>query len=268
MYEIIRSEKLMNVLIIGSGAREYSIALSISKSKNIKKIYFSPGNGASSKLGINLESKSMEELKNLAIKYSIDLTIVGSETPLVEGIVDLFETNNLNIFGPSKKASRLEGSKDYMKSFLKKYNILSAKYLSSSSSEKLNSFIDNNFSDKDFIVVKADGLCAGKGVIICGTKDEAKEVSKNMLSGKSFGDAGKRVIVEEFLDGYELSLFALCDGDNFKLLPAVQDHKKLLDGDKGPNTGGMGAYTPTPLIDDKLYKQIEKEICIPTLEGM
>jgi len=258
----------MNILIVGSGAREYSLGLSISKSPKTQKIFFSPGNGATSRLGDNLNANSIENLKDIAIDKKIDLTIVGSEASLVEGIVDLFEENNLTIFGPSKKASRLEGSKDYMKNFLKKYNIPTAKYISSSSNDELNSFIDSNFKDNDLIVVKADGLCAGKGVLICESKNEAKIESSKMLSGESFGDAGKKVIIEEFLDGYELSLFALCDGKNFKLLPAVQDHKKLLDGDKGVNTGGMGAYAPTSLIDDDMYEQIKQKVCIPTLEGM
>ena len=258
----------MNILIVGSGAREYSLGLSISKSPQAQKIFFSPGNGATSRIGDNLNASSIENLKDIAIDKKIDLTIVGSEASLVEGIVDLFEDNGLTIFGPSKKASQLEGSKDYMKNFLKKYSIPTAKYISSSSSDELNSFIDSNFKDDDLIVVKADGLCAGKGVLICESKDEAKRESSKMLSGESFGDAGKRVIVEEFLDGYELSLFALCDGKNFKLLPAVQDHKRLLDGDKGPNTGGMGAYAPTSLIDDDMYEQIKQKVCVPTLKGM
>ncbi len=258
----------MNVLIVGSGAREYSLGLSVSKSPQIKQIFFSPGNGATSKIGENINAENIEDLKNIALDKKVDLTIVGSEDRLVEGIVDLFEDNNLTIFGPSKKASRLEGSKEYMKNFLKKYNIPTAKYISSSSSDELNSFIDNNFKDDDLIVVKADGLCAGKGVLICESKDEAKRESSKMLSGESFGDAGKKVIIEEYLDGYELSLFALCDGKNFKLLPAVQDHKKLLDGDKGVNTGGMGAYSPTSLIDDDMYEYIKEKVCTPTLKGM
>jgi phosphoribosylamine--glycine ligase len=258
----------MNVLIVGSGAREYSLGLYISKSSKIKKIFFAPGNGATSKIGENVKTNSLEELKDIAINKQIDLSIVGSEASLVEGIVDLFEDNGLTIFGPSKKASKLEGSKDYMKNFLKKYNIPTAKYISSSSRDELNSFVDENFTNDDLIVIKADGLCGGKGVIICDNKDEAKSKISKMLSGQSFGDAGKKVIVEEYLDGYELSLFALCDGKDFKLLPAVQDHKRLLDGDKGPNTGGMGAYAPTPLIDDDMYEEIKQKICIPTLKGM
>ena len=258
----------MNILIVGSGAREYSLGLSISKSPKAKNIFFAPGNGATSNIGINVQADSLEELKNLAIDKKIDLTIVGSEVSLVDGIVDLFENNGLIIFGPSKKAARLEGSKDYMKNFLHKYNIPTAQYLSSSCGDEVNSFIENNFKDDDLIVVKADGLCAGKGVIICQSKNEAKRESSKMLSGELFGDAGKKVIIEEYLDGYELSLFALCDGKDFKLLPAVQDHKRLLDGDKGPNTGGMGAYAPTPLIDDVMYEEIKAKVCVPTLKGM
>jgi len=261
----------MKILIIGSGSREYSIALAILRTnkttnKNIK-LYFAPGNGATSNLGENIQITDINKLKDFALSEKIELSIVGPEQPLVDGIVDIFKENNLIVFGPSKDASRLEGSKDYMKNFLKKYNILTAKYLSSSKINELYEFIDG-FHDKDIIVVKADGLCAGKGVIICGSKEEAKEEAKNMINGTSFGDAGKKVIIEEFLDGYELSLFAICDGDNFKLLPAVQDHKRLLDGDRGPNTGGMGAYTPTKIMNDELYEKVKNDICKPTMEGM
>lgn len=255
----------MKILIIGSGGREYSIGLALKKDKNIDEIYFAPGNGATLNLGKNIEVSSWQELADFAKDSSIDLTIVGPEAPLVEGVVDIFKQNDLLIFGPTQKAALLEGSKVYMKNFLKKYNIPTAKYLETDSYENACKFIEEL---KEPIVVKADGLCAGKGVIIANTKEEAKDAAKDMLSGKSFGEAGKRVIVEEFLDGYELSIFAISDGKDYKILPAAQDHKRLLDGDKGPNTGGMGAYAPTPLIDEKLYKKIEEKIIAPTIDGM
>jgi phosphoribosylamine--glycine ligase len=215
---------------------------------------------------MNLDIKDFEELASFAKKEGIDLTIVGPEDPLVNGIVDVFKKHNLVIFGPSKNAARLEGSKVYMKNFLKKYNIPTAKYIETSDKNKAYEFIDA--MDKLPIVVKADGLCAGKGVIIAQSKDEAKKTVEEMLSGKAFGEAGKKVIVEEFLDGYELSMFAICDGKDFVLLPAAQDHKRLLDGDKGPNTGGMGAYAPTPLVNDELYEKVKERIIKPTLKGM
>ena len=253
---------MKKVLIIGSGAREYSIGYFL---KDEAKIYYAPGNGATSKFATNIDIKDFEELANFAKNEKIDLTIVGPEEPLVKGIVDVFKKHNLVIFGPSKDAAKLEGSKVYMKNFLQKYNIPTAKYISTSNKKEAFEFIDKL---KTPIVVKADGLCAGKGVIIAKTKEEAKEVVEKMLSGEAFGDAGKRVIVEEFLDGYELSMFAICDGDDFILLPAAQDHKRLLDNDEGPNTGGMGAYAPTPLANEKLYEKVKTKIIKPTLEGM
>ncbi len=255
----------MNVLIIGSGGREYSIGVALKSDKRVENIYFAPGNGASEDIGTNITISDFNELADFAKDNSIDLTIVGPEAPLVDGIVDIFKSRGLTIFGPSKLASRLEGSKIFMKNFLKKYNIPTANFVESSKFEVLSDFIDRA---KPPIVVKADGLCGGKGVIIAKDADEAKEAVKDMLSGKSFGDAGRSVIVEEFLDGYELSLFAICDGLDYKLLPAAQDHKRLLDNDLGPNTGGMGAYAPTPLIDDALYSEIKKRVIEPTLKGM
>ncbi len=255
----------MDILIVGSGGREYSIGLALLKDKSVDKIYFAPGNGATSEFATNVNIKDFEKLADFVAENSIDLTIVGPEAPLVDGIVDVFKNRDLLIFGSSKEASRLEGSKVYMKNFLKKYNIPTASYIESSDLKSIEEFIDTLDIP---IVVKADGLCAGKGVIIAEDKDEAKKAAKDMLSGESFGDAGKRVIVEEFLDGYELSVFAICDGKDYKVLPAAQDHKRLLDNDEGPNTGGMGAYAPTPLINDKLYQKIEDRVIKPTLAGM
>ncbi len=254
----------MNILIVGSGGREYSIGYAL-KNENQHNLYFAPGNGATNDLGKNINIKDYEELAKWAKDNSIDLTIVGPEAPLVDGIVDIFQNYNLTIFGPSKAAAQLEGSKVFMKNALKKYNIPTAEYLETDSIDEAVKFINKM---KEPIVVKADGLCAGKGVIIAQNKKEAINAAKDMLSGKSFGEAGKKIIIEEFLDGYELSIFAICDGKDYVVLPAAQDHKRLLDGDRGPNTGGMGAYAPTPLINDKLYKKIEDKIIKPTLKGM
>jgi phosphoribosylamine--glycine ligase len=258
-------EMLMKILILGSGGREYSIGRAIKNEKEDHELFFQPGNGATNKLGINLEIKDYTELAEWAKENDIELTIVGPEAPLVDGVVDIFKSNGLTIFGPSKEAAQLEGSKVYMKNFLAKYDIPTAKYIETSSIDEAFKFTDTLTAP---IVVKADGLCAGKGVIIAQSKDEAKIAISEMLSGKSFGDAGKRVIVEEFLDGYELSMFAVCDGDDFILLQAAQDHKRLLDKDEGPNTGGMGAYAPTPLVDDSLYEKVKSRIIRPTLDGM
>jgi phosphoribosylamine--glycine ligase len=255
----------MDILIVGSGGREYSIGLALSKDKSVDKIYFAPGNGATCNLGTNIQISDFDKLANYAIEKNIDLTIVGPEAPLVDGIVDVFKSKGLKIFGSSKDASQLEGSKIFMKNFLKRNKIPTAKYIETRDIKEAEKFIETLPLP---VVIKADGLCAGKGVIIAESYEEAKKVAKNMLSGESFGEAGTSIVVEEFLDGYELSVFAICDGKDYKVLPAAQDHKRLLDGDKGPNTGGMGAYAPTPLIDDVLYKKISERVIEPTLDGM
>ncbi|MDP2076556.1 MAG: phosphoribosylamine--glycine ligase, partial [Sulfuricurvum sp.] len=255
----------MRVMIIGSGGREFSIGRVLTQDSAVEKVYFAPGNGATPMLGENVAIKDYNELAQFALDNAIDLTIVGPEGPLTDGVVDIFKAKGLVIFGPSRAAAQLEGSKVYMKNFLAKYGIPTARYIETGHIEKAFKFIDSLPLP---IVVKADGLCAGKGVIIALTYDEAKIAVSEMLSGKSFGDAGKRVVVEEFLDGYELSMFALCDGKDFILLPAAQDHKRLLDGDEGPNTGGMGAYAPTPLVDDVIYEKVKERIVRPTLKGM
>jgi len=255
----------MDILIVGSGGREYSIGYALKKDSNVNKIYFAPGNGATDELGENVNIKDFNELADFAKEKNIDLTIVGPEAPLVDGIVDVFKDKGLTIFGPTKAAAQLEGSKVFMKNALKKYGVPTARYIETTSLDEAKEFIN---SLNEPIVVKADGLCAGKGVIIAKTKQEAIEAANDMLSGKSFGDAGKKIIVEEFLDGYELSIFAVCDGKDYVVLPAAQDHKRLLDNDEGPNTGGMGAYAPTPLINDELYKKVEDRVIKPTLDGL
>lgn len=255
----------MRVLIVGSGGREYSIGLALKNDKNVKEIFFAPGNGATSKIGFNLPIIDHEILAKFALQNQIDLTIIGPEEPLVLGIVDLFKDKGLTIFGPSKKAAQLEGSKVFMKEFLSKYDIPTARFLQTSSLQEADDFIQTL---NEPIVVKADGLCAGKGVIIAKSKSEALKAAEDMLLKKSFGDAGEKIVIEEFLDGYELSIFAICDGDDFIVLPAAQDHKRLLDHDEGPNTGGMGAYAPTPLVDDLIYEDVKKYVIKPTLEGM
>ncbi|MGI7128600.1 phosphoribosylamine--glycine ligase [Campylobacter coli] len=255
----------MKIMILGSGAREYSIALALKRVDKNLEFYFAPGNGATESLGTNLNFKDPVVLATYAKEKEFDLCIVGSESFLAEGVVDIFKQHNIPIFGPTKAAAMLETSKSFMKSFLKKYRIKTAKFLNTNDIEKAKNFI---LSLTPPIVVKADGLCAGKGVIIAKTHEEAIEEASKMLSGESFGEAGKLIVVEEFLDGFELSIFAVCDGNDFVLLPAAQDHKKLLDGDKGPNTGGMGAYAPSSLANESLLRKIQKDIIIPTLAGM
>ncbi len=255
----------MKIMILGSGAREYSIALALRRVDKNLEFYFAPGNGATESLGTNLNLKDPVVLATYAKEKGFDLCIVGSESFLAEGVVDIFKQQGLAIFGPSKAAAMLETSKSFMKSFLKKYRIKTAKFLNTNDIEKAKNFI---YSLTPPIVVKADGLCAGKGVIITKTHEEAIKETAKMLSGESFGDAGKLVVIEEFLDGYELSIFAVCDGNDFVLLPAAQDHKKLLDNDQGPNTGGMGAYAPSSLANESLLRKVQKDIILPTLAGM
>ncbi|HDZ5065324.1 TPA: phosphoribosylamine--glycine ligase [Campylobacter jejuni] len=255
----------MKIMILGSGAREYSIALALKRVDKNLEFYFAPGNGATESLGTNLNLKDPVVLATYAKEKGFDLCIVGNESFLAEGVVDIFKQQGLAIFGPSKAAAMLETSKSFMKSFLKKYRIKTAKFLNTNDIEKAKNFI---YSLTPPIVVKADGLCAGKGVIIAKTHEEAIEETAKMLSGESFGDAGKLVVIEEFLDGYELSIFAVCDGNDFVLLPVAQDHKKLLDNDQGPNTGGMGAYAPSSLANESLLRKVQKDIILPTLAGM
>ena len=255
----------MNVLVIGAGGREYSIGMALKKDENVERLYFAPGNGATDELGTNLDISDFSELADFCETNDVELTIVGPEAPLVEGIVDLFEERGLKIFGPSAKAAQLEGSKIFMKNFLARHNVPTAKYIETDSLEEAYKFINTLEAP---IVVKADGLCGGKGVIIAPNHNEAKKAAGEMLSGNSFGDAGTSIVVEEFLDGYELSVFAICDGEDYVVLPAAQDHKRLHNNDQGPNTGGMGAYAPTPLVNNEIYKKLDERVIIPTLEGM
>ena len=255
----------MDVLIIGSGGREYSIGLALRKDQNVEKIYFAPGNGATDELGENLAVTDFDALADFVEEHGVGLTIVGPEAPLVEGIVDVFKGRNLTIFGPTAKAAQLEGSKIFMKNFLARHGVPTAKYIETDSLQEAYDFINTM---KAPIVVKADGLCGGKGVIIAQSHDEAKRAAGEMLSGNSFGDAGTSIVVEEFLDGYELSVFAICDGKDYVVLPAAQDHKRLLNNDQGPNTGGMGAYAPTPLVNDEIYAKLDERVIKPTLKGM
>lgn len=255
----------MKIVIVGGGGREYSIGLALKNESQVRKIYFYPGNGATIDIGENLDCKSYDEFICFAKDNNISLVIVGPEAPLVDGLADRLRENNILVFGPSKAAAQLEASKAFMKEFAKRHNIPTARFLQTNDYDDGCKFID---SLQEPIVVKADGLCAGKGVIIAQSKDEAKIALKNMLDGTSFGDSGKIVVIEEFLDGFELSVFAMCDGDDYIILPVAQDHKRLLDNDMGPNTGGMGAYAPSPLASKDIIKKVEQNIIIPTLSGM
>ncbi|KAA3620007.1 MAG: phosphoribosylamine--glycine ligase [Calditrichaeota bacterium] len=257
----------MNILIIGNGAREHAIAWKLSQSKSVKNIYCAPGNPGIAEVAtcIPIPVDNIDGLLNFALKSEINLTIPGPEAPLVAGIVDAFEEKNLVIFGPSQKASALEGSKAFSKYFMEKYNIPTAKCrVFTDFSQALSHVKTATYP----CVVKADGLAAGKGAIIVNNIPEAETALRRCMKDQEFGEAGAKVLVEDFLTGEEASIFALCDGKNYILLQPAQDHKAIFDGDKGPNTGGMGAYAPAPLVTETLLENVKKQVIEPTLDGM
>ena len=255
----------MNVGIIGSGGREHSICFAINKSEKVKKIYCFPGNAGTADIATNVDINldDFTKLKEFVIKNKINLIIVGPEKPLVDGIVDFFEENKIKIFGPNKVASQLEGSKIFTKKLCEKYNIPTANFGIFENIEKATSFVDQS---KFPIVIKADGLASGKGVFICEKKNDANAAIKEIFSGK-FGLA-KNLLIEEFLEGEEMSYFIISDGKTIKSFETAQDHKRVLEGDKGKNTGGMGAYSPSRLIDNELENKILKKIINPTIKGL
>lgn len=259
----------MKVLVIGGGGREHSLAWKAAQSDTVDKVFVAPGNAGTS-LEEKLENVAIDPLDfaalaDFAAREKIELTIVGPEAPLVEGIVDYFIERNLPCFGPSKKAAQLEGSKSFTKDFLSRHNIPTAFYQTFTEVAAAKSYIQENGAP---IVVKADGLAAGKGVIVAMTESEAIAAVEDMLSGNKFGDAGHRVVVEGFLKGEEASFIAMVDGRNVLPMATSQDHKARDDGDKGPNTGGMGAYSPAPVVDEVIYQRIMDQVILPTVAGM
>lgn len=261
----------MKILVVGSGGREHALVWKISQSPLVQKIYCAPGNGGIGKQAecIDIKADDINGLKNFALKEKIDLTVVGPEIVLVKGIVDEFEKTGLKIFGPNKKASQLEGSKVFSKNLMKKYGIPTAEFrVFENSKEAISYVIPYLEKKKGPIVVKADGLAAGKGVVICKTEDEALDSIIAIMEDKIFGDAGKKIVIEECLEGEEASVLAFVDGENIKLLPSSQDHKRIHDGDTGPNTGGMGAYSPAPIVSEGLLSIIERDIIGKTIEGL
>jgi phosphoribosylamine--glycine ligase len=255
----------MKVGIIGSGGREHAICHALTKSKKVNKLYCFPGNAGTEKIAENVEInlQNFNEVKNFIVKEDINLIIVGPEQPLVDGIVDFLEKNNIKVFGPNKIASQLEGSKIFTKNLCEKYNIPTAGFGVFENIEDSQSFIDRS---KFPLVVKADGLAAGKGVYICENRNNARNAVKEIFDGK-FGVA-KKLLIEEFLDGEEMSYFIISDGKVIKNFQTAQDHKRVLEGDKGKNTGGMGAYSPSKLINSELEKKILNKIINPTIKGI
>lgn len=257
----------MKVLVIGSGGREHALVWKISKSPLVHKVWCAPGNAGIADIAetVNLSPSDIGGLAKFAKREGIDLTVVGPEVPLTMGIVDHFEKEGLRIFGPSRAASELEGSKDFTKGIMKKYNVPTAAYESFTSKEEALAYVDKTGAP---IVIKADGLAAGKGVVVAQSLDEAKEAIEAMMGDKTFGAAGEKVVIEEFMAGEEASYLVFSDGKNILPMPTSQDHKAVYDGDKGPNTGGMGAYSPAPVVTKELEERIIREIIKPLVDGM
>ena len=263
-----QAEELKRILIVGSGGRENSLAWALSKNKSIQQIYVFPGNGgtANFKKCICLKTKSKDEKAIIfeCQRLQINLVIIGPEVPLAEGWANKMREAGLTVFGPCQEGAQLEASKDWAKKLMIENNIPTAKYWSTKSKEEALKILERF---KQPLVIKADGLAAGKGVTVCETIEESKEAIQAVFSGK-FGSAGNTVILEEKIKGPEVSIFALCDGEKLIVLHPAQDHKRLLEGDKGPNTGGMGAYAPAPIINQKQLEDLTELILIPTLKGL
>lgn len=257
----------MKILVVGSGGREHALCWKIAQSTRVEKIFCAPGNDGIAEVAeiVSISASNTKGLMDFAEKEKIDLTVIGPELPLVNGIVDEFERRGLLVFGPNKRASILEGSKAYTKKFATKYNIPTANYAIFTKALDAKKYLRGH---KFPLVIKADGLAAGKGVIICKSEGDAEAAIDSMLKKKEFGDAGKTIIVEEFLQGEEASFIALSDGKNVIPLASSQDHKQIYDGDQGPNTGGMGAYSPAPIVTKKMGKKIFEDILLTTVNGM
>ena len=257
----------MKVLIVGSGGREHAIAASVAKSDKVDKIYCAPGNAGIAELAecVDIGAMELEKLADFAQEKAIDLTIIGMDDPLVAGVVDVFEKRGLRVFGPRKNADILEGSKAFSKDLMKKYNIPTAAYETFTSSEDALAYLETSEYP---IVLKADGLALGKGVLICNTKEEAKEGVKTLMLDKQFGSAGDKIVIEEFMTGREVSVLCYCDGTHIAPMTSAQDHKRAKDGDKGLNTGGMGTFSPSPFYTDEVDAFCHKYIYQASMDAM
>jgi phosphoribosylamine--glycine ligase len=257
----------MKILVVGSGGREHALAWKLAQSERIQMVYVAPGNGGTAR-DVRLENVAITdpaELADFVVREHISLTLVGPEVPLAAGIVNLFRARGLKIFGPTKEAAQLESSKDFAKAFMQRHGIPTAAYQTFSSAAEAHAYVDANGAP---IVIKADGLAAGKGVVVAMTLEEAHQAVDDMLSDNRFGDAGARIVIEEFLAGEEASFIVMCDGKNVLPLATSQDHKRLQDHDQGPNTGGMGAYSPAPIVTPAMHARVMREIINPTIQGM
>ena len=259
----------MKVLVIGGGGREHALAWKLAQSPRVTEVFVAPGNAGTALeanvTNVDLSVSDLDGLVAFAENNAIDYTVVGPEAPLVDGVVDRFEAKGLRCFGPRADCAQLEGSKAFTKEFLKRHNIPTAAYGTFTDGDQALAYLDEVGAP---IVVKADGLAAGKGVILAETLDEAKSAVKDMLQGNQFGDAGSRVVIEEFLTGEEASFIVMVDGTDVLPLASSQDHKAAYDGDTGPNTGGMGAYSPAPVVDQMCHNRIMSEVIQPTIHGL
>ncbi len=257
----------MKILVIGGGGREHALVWKMAQSRAVRKIYCAPGNAgiANHAECLPFSAEDVNPLAAWAEKERIDLTVVGPEGPLTLGIVDIFEARGLKVFGPSRKAAEIEGSKAFAKTLMNKYRIPAGE---SETFEDHDAAVKYVRAKRAPLVVKADGLAAGKGVIICRTLDEALAALDLIMVRKAFAEAGKKALVEEFLEGEEASFLAFSDGENALPLPTSQDHKAIYDGDRGPNTGGMGAYSPAPVVSETIHREIMNTIIIPAVRGM
>jgi len=265
----------MKVLVIGSGGREHTIVWKLAQSERVSKIYCIPGNGGISQIAecVSVDPLNFSDVAEFAKRENVDLTVVGPEVPLVAGIVDFFRVKGLKIFGPDMRAAKMEGSKVFAKNFMKKYNIPTAEFEVFESSKDALDYAEklsrsSRKAGKFSCVVKADGLAAGKGAIVCETKEEALDAIHSIMEDRIFGDAGNKVIIEEKLEGEEASLIGFCDGETVVPTIPSQDHKPVFDEDKGPNTGGMGAYAPAPVVTEKVYRWAEERIFNNFLKGL
>ncbi len=257
----------MKILVVGSGGREHALAWKLAQSKRIQIVLVAPGNGGTA-LDVRMKNVAITDpvaLADFAQQEQVTLTVVGPEAPLAAGIVDIFRERGMSIFGPTRKAAQLESSKDFAKAFMERHGIPTARYQTFSDAAAAHRYIDEQGAP---IVIKADGLAAGKGVVVAMTLEEAHRAIDMMLSDNRFGDAGARVVVEEFLEGEEASFIVMVDGKNILPLATSQDHKRLLDHDQGPNTGGMGAYSPAPIVTPQLHARVMRETIQPTVQGM
>lgn len=257
----------MKVLIVGSGGREHAIAWSVAKSPKVDKIYCAPGNAGIAEFAecVNIKAMEFDKLVAFAKENAIDLTIIGMDDPLVGGVVDAFESEGLRVFGPRKNAAIIEGSKAFSKDLMKKYKIPTAAYENFTDPDEAVKYLE---TAKMPIVLKADGLALGKGVLICNTLEEAKEGVKTLMLDKQFGDAGNEIVIEEFMTGREVSVLAFCDGKTIKCMTSAQDHKRAKDGDQGLNTGGMGTFSPSPFYNDEVEAFCEKYVYQSTIDAM